>query len=266
MDRHQRRPSAATGTWSDVIYASLSPTLDGSAVLLGQFSYTSTLASGATYTQTEPVALPLCLSGNYYIWVVADISNRVNSTACVVNNQARSANPVTVNEGAYPDLVVNSVGIPNTAYAEQTMQVSWTVANAGAATANGPWLDSVYLSTSGTFSLNNSVLLGSYPYVGSLAPGAAYNQTASFTLPDTHGNFLCVCHDRQHQRRERMPGREQQCDCQRFGPQCSRHALPGPARHVCAGAGYCLRWGDHQRLLGGDQRGDRFDPRFHRLE
>ena len=182
-------PSAATGTWSDVIYASLSPTLDGSAVLLGQFSYTSTLASGATYTQTEPVALPLCLSGNYYIWVVADISNRVNSTACVVNNQARSANPVTVNEGAYPDLVVNSVGIPNTAYAEQTMQVSWTVANAGAATANGPWLDSVYLSTSGTFSLNNSVLLGSYPYVGSLAPGAAYNQTASFTLPDTHGNF-----------------------------------------------------------------------------
>ena len=69
---------------------------------------------------------------------VADVSNRVNSAACVVNNEARSAASMTVNVGAYPELVVTSVGITNTAYAAQSMPVSWTVVNAGSATANGP--------------------------------------------------------------------------------------------------------------------------------
>jgi hypothetical protein len=183
-------PSAATAPWSDALYASLSPSLDSTALLLGQFSYTSSLASGATYTQTQPVTLPSCLSGSYFIYVVADVSNSVNSSACQVNDQARSAGPLTVNEGAYPDLVVNSVAIPATAYAAQPMAVSWTVANTGSATANGPWLDSVYISTSATFNANNSVFLGNYPFTGTLAPGATYSQTTSFTLPDTtHGNF-----------------------------------------------------------------------------
>ena len=183
-------PSAASGTWSDAIYASLSAYAgrqrhSPGAICLHQHP--------RLWRQLirKPSRLPSrrVWSGNYYIYAVADVSNRVNSTACVVNNQARSATPLTVNVGPYPDLVVNSVGIPGTAYAEQSMPVSWTVTNAGSATANGPWLDSVYLSTSGTFSSNNSVFLGSYPYNGSLAPGAAYNQTTSFTLPDTHGNF-----------------------------------------------------------------------------
>ena len=183
-------PSAAFGTWSDAIYASLSPTLDANAIFLGQFNYTNALASGASYTQTQSVAFPACWSGNYYIYAVADVSNRVNSTACVVNNQAGSTAPLTVNVGPYPDLVVNSVGIPASVYAAQSLPVSWTVINTGSATANGPWLDSIYLSSSSTFSSGNSVFLGSYPYNGTLAPGAAYSQTTSFILPDTtHGNF-----------------------------------------------------------------------------
>ena len=183
-------PSAASGTWSDAIYASLLPTLDPSALLLGQFDHTNILASGAVYTQTQAVAFPPCWSGGYYIYVAADVSNRVNGTACVVNNQARSPSPLTVNVGTHPDLAVSSVGIPGTAYAGQSMPVSWTVTNAGSATANGPWLDSVYLSISGTFSSGSSLFLGSYPYNGSLAAGATYNQTTAFTLPNTtHGNF-----------------------------------------------------------------------------
>jgi hypothetical protein len=183
-------PTGVFGTWFDAIYASLSPTLDNSALLLGQFSHTSLLPSGAIYTQTQSVAFPACWSGTYYIYGVADVSNSVNSTACVVNNQARSPSPLTVNVGAHPDLAVSSVGIPGTAYAGQSMPVSWTVTNAGSATANGPWLDSVYLSISGTFSSGSSLFLGSYPYNGSLAAGATYNQTTAFTLPNTtHGNF-----------------------------------------------------------------------------
>jgi hypothetical protein len=183
-------PSAASGTWSDAIYASLSPGLDANALLLGQFGYTNGLASGASYAQSQPVALPQCLSGAYYIYVVADVSNRVNSTACQVNDKARSASPLTVNIGPYADLQVTSVGIPATAYAGQPMPVSWTVTNAGSATASGPWLDSVYLSPTSTFSSGNSVPLGSYPYNSSLAAGAGYSQTTAFTLPDTtHGNF-----------------------------------------------------------------------------
>jgi hypothetical protein len=178
------------GSLDDAVYASLSPVLDSTALFLGQFDCTSGLASGASYTQTQAVAFPPCWSGNYYIYVAADAGNRVNGTACVVNNQGRSTVPLTVNVGAHPDLVVSTVGIPGTAYAGQPMSVSWTVTNAGSATANGPWLDSVYLSPSGTLNSGNRVFLGSYAYNGSLAAGAAYNQTTAFTLPNTtHGNF-----------------------------------------------------------------------------
>src|ERR1019366_1670398 len=122
-------PSAASGTWSDAIYASLLPTLDATAILLGQFAHTNTLASGASYTQTQAVAFPACWSGSYYIYAGADVSNRVNSTACVVNNLASSAAPLTVNIGPYPDLIVNPVGIPGAAYAGQSMPVSWAITN-----------------------------------------------------------------------------------------------------------------------------------------
>ena len=62
-------PSATSDTWSDAIYASLSPTLDASALILGRFDYTNVLASGASYTQTQAVAFPSCWSGNYYVYV-----------------------------------------------------------------------------------------------------------------------------------------------------------------------------------------------------
>ena len=183
-------PSATFDTWSDAIYASLSPTLDANALILGRFDHTNILASGASYTQTQAVSFPSCWSGNYYVYVAADVGNRVNGTACVINNQARSPSTLTVNVGDHPDLAVSAVGIPVTAYAGESMSVSWTVTNSGTARANGPWLDSVYLSSSGTLGSGNSVFLGSYPYDGSLAAGAAYNQTKAFILPNsTHGDF-----------------------------------------------------------------------------
>lgn len=44
-------PGAASGTWSDAVYASLLPALDSSALLLGRFSHTSGLLSHGSYAQ-----------------------------------------------------------------------------------------------------------------------------------------------------------------------------------------------------------------------
>lgn len=183
-------PAAATGTWSDAVYASLSPVFDSSAELLGRFDWSNDLASHAAYTQNQPVTFPPCTSGQYFVYIVADVDNHVNAAACVVNNRERSAVSLTVNIGSWPDLVVSSVSIPPTAYAGQPTQVSWSVTNAGTARATGSWLDSVYLASGGVFDPPSSLLLGTYPHSAVLAAGASYTQTSAFNLPhETHGQF-----------------------------------------------------------------------------
>lgn len=183
---------SASGTWFDAVYASSLPILDTNAVFLGQFAHSGVLAAGSAYSQSQAVEIPACTSGNYYIFVVADVSNSVNvATTCQLNNPARSVNPLPVSFGVYPNLVVSSISIPASASAELPMNVSWTVTNAGAATAVGSWIDSVYLSTN-SISMANSILLGFTPQNRSLAAGANYTQSASLSLPNVSGPFYVV--------------------------------------------------------------------------
>ncbi|MGP8235749.1 MAG: choice-of-anchor tandem repeat GloVer-containing protein, partial [Limisphaerales bacterium] len=183
-------PGAASGPWSDAVYASLLPALDTNALLLGQYGSAHGLPSHGSYVQTQSVALPACLSGDFYLFVVADVDNQVDVPSCQINNQARSTSPLLVNFGLYPDLVVQGMQLPSTAYGGQSMSVSWTVENTGMGAALGVWTDSLYLSPSGTFALSDSVFLGAYSWTGSLAAGAAYTQTENVPVPtNLFGNF-----------------------------------------------------------------------------
>ena len=182
-------PGAASGTWFDAVYASLSPTLDTSAILLGEFKNTDELAPDGMYSQSQLVQIPPCTAGQYFIFVATDVSNAVNSSACQVNNLVSSTNALQVNFDLYPQLGVSAVSIPATASAGQPMTISWTVTNGGLATANSPWVDAVYLTADGTFNPANDSFLGYYTEATPLAPGASRTQSASFTLPGLYGNF-----------------------------------------------------------------------------
>ncbi len=74
---------------------------------------------------------------------------------------------------ALPDLVVSSV-TPSTGSARfgDPMGVSWSVKNAGASAATGPWIDNVYLSTTTSVG-SGAIYLGSFnaENPGTLAPG-----------------------------------------------------------------------------------------------
>jgi hypothetical protein len=179
----------ASGSWFDAVYASSSPVLNENGYLLGQFAHNGGLPAGAGYGQSQLVQFPACTSGQYYIVVVADVSNVLNqTTVCQPNNAAISSNALSVNFGTYPDLMVSSISIPATATADQLMTVSWTVTNAGAAAANAPWVDSVYLTPS-SYSLESAILLGSSLQTISLPSGGTYTQMASFTPPNIHGMY-----------------------------------------------------------------------------
>jgi hypothetical protein len=180
----------ASGTWLDAVYASLSNVLTPNALLLGEFEHVGGLPAGTAYSQSQIVQLPACTSGQYYIFAVADVSNVLNSTAvCQPDSALGSTNALTVNFGLYPDLTVSSISIPASASGGQPMAVTWTVTNAGQATASGPWVDSVYLSPNGSSSTANSILLGSYPQANPLQAGVTYTQSASFMLPNVYGSY-----------------------------------------------------------------------------
>ena len=84
-----------------------------------------------------------------------------------------------------PDLVVESIAIPPTAFSDQTITVSWTTRNQGLGSTDASgWSDRVYLSTDQTPDSSDiwqvNVANGSY-----LAPGEAYVASVNLKIPLT---------------------------------------------------------------------------------
>ncbi len=187
---HNGGNGAALGTWSDQLYLSSQATLNsGSTLLLTQAeNANSPLAVGASYSTTATVTLPLSNSlaaGSYYIIAVVNSSNtQLESTAS--NNQAAST-AISLTMPALPDLVVSSVTGPAQGFIGQQAIVFWTDENIGAATATGPWTDTVYLM-SADLSQNLGSLAG-FAYSGTLAPGGSVSLSELVTLPETPGSY-----------------------------------------------------------------------------
>jgi hypothetical protein len=187
--------------WSDAIYLSQSSTFDSSAALLTTVPVgsNSPLAPGANYQGSAQVALPFTAtnsggsfnlaSGTYYIFVEADYGQ---------------AQPVTTTSGAtavsasiavvlptLPDLVATNVTAPASGYSAQGALVSWTDKNQGAASATGPWVDTVYWSSNAQGA--NPVYAGTFTIPGPLAAGASSVPiSGEVPLPATPGQYWLV--------------------------------------------------------------------------
>ncbi len=143
----------ATGTWVDIVYASLNANLSTDfelasyALPLATNIITGPLAPGSNYTQSASVTLPPTDGGNYSIYFVTDASNIFQACGSSADNIAESQMPVAVEPSLYPDLAVTAATIPMTAVAGQPMTVSWTVKNVGTyTTGSASWYDEIYLS------------------------------------------------------------------------------------------------------------------------
>jgi len=93
-----------------------------------------------------------------------------------------------------PDLIVNSVTVPSTAYSGQTFNVSWQIKNTGTgSTLSTEWFDVAYLSSDTNLDENVDFYLGAVSNLSSLGSGVSYNQTETFTIPQgLSGNYYVI--------------------------------------------------------------------------
>ncbi len=177
----------ATPTWRDAIYLSRDTYPSSTDRLMLNEDRSTLLAPGASYTVTKSLTLPGVPAGDYFLLL------RVDSTAVLVEkddgNNGWTALPITVTN---PDLAITSFSGPSVAAVQQRVPISWTVTNAGTASAYSPWQDYVYLSTDATFGGGDVPV--TYPLSsGVLAPGASYTVTNTVAVPNVPaGNYFLL--------------------------------------------------------------------------
>jgi len=101
---------------------------------LGAFSNVTYLPPGQGYTNTQEVALPFNIGGNYYIIVRTDANNHVDEHHDEDNNLTASA-AIAVNLVLQPRPLLTGRFIapfpPSTAWGGQPVAVRWEVENTG---------------------------------------------------------------------------------------------------------------------------------------
>ncbi len=169
--------------WVDDVWLSLNTVLgDGDDIYLGQASNPSYLAAGESYASTLNFTVPRGLSGDYYLLVRTDTYNNV------FENQSEGDNtrPSVLTHFTLtppPDLQVQSVQAPASAFSGQPMALSWTVVNAGSGrTPESSWYDRVFISDDAVFDAGDAELTRVW-HNGALNAEATYTVTQNVNLP-----------------------------------------------------------------------------------
>ncbi len=171
------------GSWFDNVYLSLDQVFDKATdVSLGAVRRDGTLAAGDSYTATGTVNVPEGLAGPYYVFVVADSTNRVYERTATLNNTGFDAGVTNVELTPPADLVVGTITVPVNGVPGQDATITYTVRNEGQNAARGTWSDSIYLSADETWDINDP-LFARVTRSGDVPAGGSYSQTVTAALP-----------------------------------------------------------------------------------
>ena len=119
----------------------------------------------------------------------ADGVQRASITASAVGFTSGQAS-LNVSDIDLPDLRVTRIVVPPSGVTAKSVTVSWNVINNGLSTANGPWSDRLFLSTSPDGS--GAEPLAQFLRAGNLAVGEQYERTAAVLLPSTPGDYYLI--------------------------------------------------------------------------
>ena len=179
--------ATANRDWYDHIWISADGVIDGyNDTFLGQYYTSDPLAAGASYTKTATINIPYDLSKTKLV-VLTDtgapyygFQNDRQAESDETNNTRTIESPFVK-----PDLAITDFKIltPNPTWGQQGVEVSWTVTNQGAATANRDWYDHIWISADGVIDGYNDTFLGQYYTSDPLAAGASYTKTATINIP-----------------------------------------------------------------------------------
>ncbi|HVX61185.1 MAG TPA: CARDB domain-containing protein, partial [Pirellulales bacterium] len=89
------------------------------------------------------------------------------------------------------DLAPTNIVVPASGLTGQGFNVSWTDQNNGTATAEGPWKDYVWISTSNTLD-NSAMFLGQFTYNDALDAGQSVTRTQHFNLSGIAGQYYVI--------------------------------------------------------------------------
>jgi len=113
------------------------------------------------------------------------------------NWQIISKNPVCSTPGLIktftmrflPDLIVEQVTGPKSAFSSTNISVSWKIKNNASGTASGSWWDYIYLSADAVYDVTD-IYLGGKQNPSGLNASQSYNQSHTVTLPNgISGNY-----------------------------------------------------------------------------
>ena len=170
----------AEGDWHDAIYVSTDDQLGAGDVLVHEegIAAQTPLAPGAGYTVALDARLPNFTPGSAYLLFVA---NHLDEQAESDPDNNVIARAITLTG---PDLVPTGATSPAEAAVNQTIDVSWTVANQGDSPAGETWYDGVFLSDDDQLDPSDAALLSWNQSSNSpLAVGADYSSAWQVTLP-----------------------------------------------------------------------------------
>ena len=173
----------ANGTWVDrLVLVPVGASGSSQDITLGNFTHSSPLAVGGSYTQTVSVQIPSRLNGSYKIALISD----ANQSVAEPNTRADStfvSGPVSVAQ-TYTDLVPTLTQVPAQLNLAGTGTIAWTVTNNGTMPSDvSNWVDKVYLSPTPTLD-SNATPIGSVTHVGTVAIGGSYAAALNgFSVP-----------------------------------------------------------------------------------
>lgn len=178
-----------TGTWNDYLYLSDDAQVGGDQ-FYGSFSFTGTIAAGESIIRQQTITLANDLEGDKYFVVQTDANNQIVEFGKENNNTTVDNEAVSVILSPFPNLQVENVTAPETAFSSQETVIEWTVTNTGnGATSASIWYDRVWLSLDQTFD-NTDLYLGQAANPSYLDVGESYTNNLTATLPQgIDGNY-----------------------------------------------------------------------------
>ncbi len=177
-----------TNTWSDTVALATDALGQNVVATLGAFPHSGQLDVNGSYARALDVTLPEGIAGTYYVVVSTGGPFEFVYTG---NNSAVSS-AVQVELTIPPDLTVTDIVGPADSLAGATIDVQWTVRNAGAGNALGRWSDVILLRPTSPANAE-PIRLASFDYSTGLAAGISYTRAEQVRLPGTlAGTFQLV--------------------------------------------------------------------------
>ena len=213
--------------WYDEVFLSKDTNLNyDSDISLGKVYHSGSLNDSGSYDASGTFELPQDIEGNYYVLINTDKFNKVFEGTSEDNNVTATTAATVISLSDTPDLVLESIDAPNEGISGQSVEVTWTVSNQGAAT-NGRWRDVFYLSRDQVFDRNSDTYLGFVEHRDGLAAGETYTETTYLNLPaGTSGPFYIYAVTDSS---DRLYERNGENNNYTYDPQAVEVSLPPPA-------------------------------------